>query len=99
MEKEPTVSIELEWAKPSQTFGELTGYKLRYGVKDQPLKEEIIKSSTKTSRSFVDLGKTRTLPINGVYICYFIYYQSIDGKTNLFVQTVSFPLPKFATFK
>lgn len=56
-EKEPTVSIELEWTKPSQTYGELIGYKLRYGIKDQPLKEELIKGSSKMSRSFIDLGK------------------------------------------
>ena len=60
MEKEPTVSIELEWTKPTQTYGELIGYKLKHGIKDQPLKEEIIKGSGKTSRSFVDLGKIQT---------------------------------------
>lgn len=39
LEKDPVVSIELEWTKPSQTYGELLGYRLRYGVKDQPLEE------------------------------------------------------------
>ncbi|KAL0270992.1 UNVERIFIED_CONTAM: hypothetical protein PYX00_008241 [Menopon gallinae] len=57
MEREPTVSIELEWSRPTQTYGELLGYRLRYGVKDQPLKEEIIKGSSKTSRSFSDLER------------------------------------------
>ncbi|KAK6630707.1 hypothetical protein RUM44_002876 [Polyplax serrata] len=57
MEKEPTVSIELEWTKPTQTYGELIGYKLRHGIKDQPLKEELIKGSSKTSRSFTELER------------------------------------------
>lgn len=39
LEREPVVSIELEWSKPSQTYGDLLGYRLRYGVKDQPLEE------------------------------------------------------------
>lgn len=43
MEQEPTVTVELEWTRPSQTYGELKGYRLRYGVKDQLLKEVFIK--------------------------------------------------------
>lgn len=39
IEKDPVVSIELEWTKPTQTYGDLLGYRLRYGVKDQPLEE------------------------------------------------------------
>ncbi|XP_026732873.1 tyrosine-protein phosphatase Lar isoform X1 [Trichoplusia ni] len=39
LEREPVVSIELEWSKPSQTYGDLLGYRLRYGIKDQPLEE------------------------------------------------------------
>lgn len=39
MEREPTVTVELEWSRPTQTYGELQGYRLRYGVKDQILKE------------------------------------------------------------
>lgn len=61
MEREPAVSIELEWSRPTQTYGELIGYRLRYGVKDQPLKEEIIKGTSKTSRSFSDLGMGKCL--------------------------------------
>ncbi|XP_044737145.1 tyrosine-protein phosphatase Lar isoform X1 [Chrysoperla carnea] len=44
LEREPTVSIELEWSRPSQTYGELTGYRLRFGLKDQPLMEVHLKS-------------------------------------------------------
>ncbi|KAF6202866.1 hypothetical protein GE061_003271 [Apolygus lucorum] len=39
LDREPEVSVELEWARPSQTYGDLLGYRLRYGVKDTPLKE------------------------------------------------------------
>ncbi|XP_017782566.1 PREDICTED: tyrosine-protein phosphatase Lar isoform X5 [Nicrophorus vespilloides] len=45
IEREPTVSVELEWSRPSQTYGELQGYRLRYGVKDQLLKEVPLKGS------------------------------------------------------
>lgn len=57
IERAPVVSIELEWSKPSQTYGELLGYRLRHGVKDQPLKEEIFKGTSKTSHSFSDLER------------------------------------------
>ncbi|XP_028163729.1 tyrosine-protein phosphatase Lar isoform X1 [Ostrinia furnacalis] len=40
LERDPIVSIELEWARPTQTYGDLLGYRLRYGIKDQPLAEE-----------------------------------------------------------
>lgn len=43
IEREPTVTVELEWSRPTQTYGELQGYRLRYGVKDQILKEVSLK--------------------------------------------------------
>ena len=43
IEREPTVTIELDWSRPTQTYGELQGYSLRYGVKDQTLKEVPLK--------------------------------------------------------
>ncbi|XP_061378119.1 tyrosine-protein phosphatase Lar isoform X4 [Danaus plexippus] len=39
LERDPIVSIEIEWAKPTQTYGDLLGYRLRYGIKDQLLEE------------------------------------------------------------
>lgn len=42
LERDPTVSIELEWERPSQTYGELRGYRLRWGIKDHKLHEEFI---------------------------------------------------------
>lgn len=57
LEREPTVSIELEWGRPTQTYGELLGYRLRYGVKDQPLKEQMFKGAMVHSHKINDLGK------------------------------------------
>jgi hypothetical protein len=57
LEREPTVSIELEWGRPSQTYGELKGYRLRYGVKDQPLKEQMFQGAMVHSHKINDLGK------------------------------------------
>ncbi|XP_077297678.1 tyrosine-protein phosphatase Lar isoform X3 [Arctopsyche grandis] len=57
LEREPIVSIELEWAKPSQTYGELQGYRLRYGVKDHPLKEEHLPGIKVTSHRINDLER------------------------------------------
>lgn len=56
MDREP-VSIELEWQKPSQTYGELIGYRLKHGVKDQHLKVEHIQDAARTTYNFKDLGK------------------------------------------
>lgn len=42
MERDPTVSIELEWERPAQTYGELRGYRLRWGIKDHQLNEETL---------------------------------------------------------
>lgn len=57
LEREPIVSIELEWARPTQTYGELQGYRLRYGVKDQPLKEENLPGIKITSHRINDLER------------------------------------------
>ena len=57
LEREPTVSIELEWGRPTQTYGELLGYRLRYGVKDQKLKEQMFKGTMVHSHKINDLGK------------------------------------------
>ncbi|KAJ4427564.1 hypothetical protein ANN_25212, partial [Periplaneta americana] len=57
LEREPTVSIELEWGKPTQTYGELLGYRLRYGVKDQMLKEQMFKGTMVHSHKINDLER------------------------------------------
>ncbi|XP_065160082.1 tyrosine-protein phosphatase Lar isoform X3 [Atheta coriaria] len=50
IEKEPTVTIELEWSRPTQTYGELQGYRLRFGVKDHALTEVLLKHNAQTYR-------------------------------------------------
>ncbi|KAK9876723.1 hypothetical protein WA026_014962 [Henosepilachna vigintioctopunctata] len=55
IEREPAVTIELEWSKPSQTYGELKGYRLRYGAKDQFLKEVSLKGSHSNTYRINDL--------------------------------------------
>ncbi|XP_025828813.1 tyrosine-protein phosphatase Lar isoform X1 [Agrilus planipennis] len=57
IEREPTVTIELEWSRPSQTYGELQGYRLRYGVKDQELKDYYIKGTQVNNYRIKDLEK------------------------------------------
>jgi hypothetical protein len=57
LEREPTVSIELEWGRPTQTYGDLLGYRLRYGVKDQVLIEQMFKGTMVHSYKINDLGK------------------------------------------
>ncbi|XP_064554283.1 tyrosine-protein phosphatase Lar isoform X3 [Drosophila montana] len=57
MEREPIVSIELEWERPAQTYGELRGYRLRWGVKDQALKEEMLSGPQMTKKRFNDLER------------------------------------------
>ncbi|XP_043282785.1 tyrosine-protein phosphatase Lar isoform X3 [Venturia canescens] len=36
------IVLELEWAKPSSTQGQLTGYRIKYGIKNETLLEEFI---------------------------------------------------------
>ncbi|XP_041986316.1 tyrosine-protein phosphatase Lar isoform X3 [Aricia agestis] len=57
LEKDPIVSIEIEWAKPTQTYGELQGYRLRYGIKDQPLEELNFSGTKVTSHRINDLER------------------------------------------
>lgn len=40
------MSIELEWERPVQTFGELRGYRVRWGIKDQKLLETLLAPDT-----------------------------------------------------
>lgn len=51
LERDPTVSIELEWSRPAQTYGELRGYRVRWGVKDHhKLHEEVLGPHVTTKR-------------------------------------------------
>ncbi|XP_055852476.1 tyrosine-protein phosphatase Lar isoform X6 [Episyrphus balteatus] len=57
LERDPTVSIELEWERPAQTYGELRGYRLKWGIKDHPLREEILQGPGITRKKFTDLER------------------------------------------
>ncbi|XP_044270213.1 tyrosine-protein phosphatase Lar isoform X1 [Tribolium madens] len=57
IEREPTVTIELEWTRPSQTYGELKGYRLRFGVKDQKLKDVNLKGTHTNSYRISNLER------------------------------------------
>ncbi|KAL4709306.1 hypothetical protein ACJJTC_013366 [Scirpophaga incertulas] len=56
LERDPIVSIELEWTAPIQTFGELKGYRLRYKIEGENFTEEHT-SVNSTTRRFTDLEK------------------------------------------
>ncbi|XP_035710661.1 tyrosine-protein phosphatase Lar isoform X4 [Folsomia candida] len=39
---ETAVSVELEWTRPIQTFGEIHGFRVKYGVRNSPLEEVLL---------------------------------------------------------
>ncbi|XP_025425132.1 tyrosine-protein phosphatase Lar isoform X2 [Sipha flava] len=54
LEREPKVNIELEWTRPTNTYGELLGYKLRYGIRGQEMFEIMM---TENKRRITDLER------------------------------------------
>ncbi|XP_012542429.1 tyrosine-protein phosphatase Lar isoform X8 [Monomorium pharaonis] len=49
--------LELEWGQPTQIYGNLLGYRIRYGVKNQTLKEEFIQGTRQHAYKITDLGE------------------------------------------
>ncbi|XP_070160477.1 tyrosine-protein phosphatase Lar isoform X4 [Polyergus mexicanus] len=49
--------LELEWVQPTQTYGILLGYRIRYGIKNQTLKEEFIEGTHQHTYKITDLGE------------------------------------------
>ncbi|XP_011061759.1 PREDICTED: tyrosine-protein phosphatase Lar isoform X7 [Acromyrmex echinatior] len=49
--------LELEWGQPTQTYGSLLGYRIRYGIKNQTLKEEFIEDTRQHTYKITDLGE------------------------------------------
>ncbi|XP_029170274.1 tyrosine-protein phosphatase Lar isoform X9 [Nylanderia fulva] len=49
--------LELEWVQPTQTYGTLQGYRIRYGIKNQTLKEEFIEGTRTHMYKITDLGE------------------------------------------
>ncbi len=54
--RDNNITLGVEWTKPEQTYGELKGYKLRYGIKDQVLIDVLLKPTVSQYR-LNDLGK------------------------------------------
>lgn len=52
--------VELEWSQPTQTYGDVLGYRIRYGIKNQTLKEEYIPGNRQHTYKITDLGKLYT---------------------------------------
>ncbi|XP_058055440.1 tyrosine-protein phosphatase Lar isoform X2 [Anopheles bellator] len=57
LERDPTVSIELEWERPKQTYGELRGYRVRWGVREQALHEEVLQGTHQNVKRISDLER------------------------------------------
>ncbi|XP_012226663.1 tyrosine-protein phosphatase Lar isoform X5 [Linepithema humile] len=49
--------LELEWNQPTQIYGNLLGYRIRYGIKNQTLKEEFIDDMRQRTYKITDLGE------------------------------------------
>lgn len=56
LSRDPEV-LELEWSQPTQTYGDLLGYRIRYGIKNQTLKEEFIQDVHQHAYKITDLGE------------------------------------------
>ncbi|KAJ8679234.1 hypothetical protein QAD02_015021 [Eretmocerus hayati] len=55
--REDPIILELGWSRPTETYGQILGYRIRYGVKDQPLKEHIIEGDHQFNYRIEDLDE------------------------------------------
>ncbi|XP_059489517.1 tyrosine-protein phosphatase Lar-like isoform X2 [Neocloeon triangulifer] len=56
-DEEPGLAVQLHWSNPSQTYGELIGFKITYGAKELNTSNEIFKSATDHLHKFQDLER------------------------------------------
>ncbi|XP_043504846.1 tyrosine-protein phosphatase Lar isoform X12 [Polistes fuscatus] len=49
------MTLDLEWMEPSKPYGELLGYRIRYGIKNQTLKKEFIHGTRQHTYKVTDL--------------------------------------------
>nr|XP_050858262.1 tyrosine-protein phosphatase Lar isoform X9 [Vespula vulgaris] len=56
LSRDPVV-LELEWMEPTQTYGDLLGYRIRYGIKNQTLKKEFIRGTRQHTYKITDLER------------------------------------------
>ncbi|XP_033336425.1 tyrosine-protein phosphatase Lar isoform X4 [Megalopta genalis] len=47
--------VELEWSQPAETYGQLLGYRIRYGTRNQTLKTEFIEGTRQRTYKITDL--------------------------------------------
>ncbi len=45
VKKEPDITMDIEWTRPVETYGELKGYRVRYGHRGQKLTEILVRGS------------------------------------------------------
>lgn len=71
------IVLELEWAKPSEPAGQLTGYRVKYGIKNQTLKEEFIKDINQFTFKIKDVGELSTDWVVAIF-------KLVDGNDGIF---------------
>lgn len=54
---ETSVTVELEWTRPTQTFGELQGYRVKYGPRNGQMEEIILEGQKIQKHKIQKLGK------------------------------------------
>lgn len=50
------IELELEWGTPSHPLGQLLGYRIKYGIRNQTLREEIIDNTNQYTFKIKDVG-------------------------------------------
>ena len=88
MSKDPDV-VELEWSQPTQTYGDVLGYRIRYGIKNQTLKEEYIPGNRQHTYKITDLGKLES-PIYGIPLLVVSFYHFFLMNVTIFHTLVGF---------
>ena len=43
MKKEPDITMDIEWTRPVETYGDLKGFRVRYGHRGQRLTEILVR--------------------------------------------------------
>ena len=57
IKKEPSITMDIEWTKPVETYGALKGYRVRYGRRGGKLTEILITDPDVQHQEISDLEK------------------------------------------
>lgn len=57
LQDEPLMSVEVQWSKPNVTYGNLEGYRIKYGKTDVAHRDEVEIAPTETMRIIKDLDR------------------------------------------